>query len=104
MLDCNDDRDDIGSLWTTTVPIETVNEGVYHRGRCIDVSPWLLQIKILYANVWNRNSGLLCALQTGPTWICVLEGHYFWMGSCGSCNEMTKRVVRYYFQRNYILC
>ena len=22
-----------------------------------------------------------------------LEGHYFWMGSCGSCNEMTKRVV-----------
>ena len=22
------------------------------------------------------------------------RGHYFWMGSCGSCNEMTKRVVR----------
>ena len=33
----------------------------------------------------------------------TLEGHYFWMGSCGSCNEMTKRVVRYNFQRNYIL-
>ena len=47
MLDCNDDRDDIGSLWTTTVPIETVNEGVYHRGRCIDVSPWLLPINFL---------------------------------------------------------
>ena len=45
MLDCNDDRDDIGSLWTTTVPIETVYGGEYRRGRCIDVSPWLLRNK-----------------------------------------------------------
>ena len=39
MLDCNDGRDGIGSLWTTTVPIETVYGCEYRSGRCIDVSP-----------------------------------------------------------------
>ena len=56
----------------------------------------VLQYQFYLGNKVKSKSKVKILFGTKPilSQIHSTRGHYFWMGSCGSCNEMTKRVVR----------